>query len=611
MARDCGLRRSAPILPAIGLVLATALAFGAPSRPLTESRTIPPNAWMVFSVPDLPGAWTAFTTTPIYQDVVTLLDNPSIASLPFHRAFFDEKRRMEAELGFPINAQTLTAMVAGLDLVFLPPAEPNGPSLSVIQFRAADPERFGRLVKCIERQMEGAPSSDGSAIRRSDAARLTYKNVEIVSRIRDSHFALAQLGPALFAMGSHPNAVRALIDQGGKSEGLTATRRFRSAVGGLAEPASHGFLYLNTAPVARTAQTGRVPGLALSSLVRSLRDEVAVAADFRIERNAVRFESFAPFSEAAHDRLAAIYQHYPPGPLHSLTYVSSAPLVLVARNTLDGPALYESLRAMILAAHRAVGDPGQNPEQRLQTQEENFRETLGFGVREDLAPAVGPEAFVSLERISFDPLIPLPAFELVTGVQVRDRQRMDRVVAGFEGFFERQLRPNPTETTSPAVLQSALYQGRTIKWFAIPRAPQYALGYTPTEDFVLMGLGGDSIRRALDRADGRRKSFATGQLYAALRPFLHPEANEIVVVNVPGIVAVGREFARRLSKTTPNPAENAKRAELLLSRIGRITALGASTNGSDLGLHTRGALVLRPSEARSQSPKSPAAGKPK
>lgn len=591
-------RQSRTLLAAV-LTLATLAASGAPSpRTVSESRTIPSNVWMVFSVPDVPAAWKALTATPVYQDAVALLDNPVIANLPVYRQFLEEKRQMETELGFPITAATLAEMIAGFDYVSMPPFERGGPPLSVCTFRAADAPRFRRLIDYIELQMDTAPGSRTTATTKSDLVREQYKNVEIVSSSGGTGFAVAQLGPAYFAMGNRPQAIRVLIDQGQKGEGLTAHERFRSAVGGLVESAPHGFLYLNSSQAAPLLGRGGLPGLPFSTLVRDLRDEVAMAADFRIESNAIRFESFLPFADVARDRLAAIYRHYPPAPLRSFDYISSSPLVFMARNTFDGPALYESMRAMVLASIRAVIEPGQNPEQRLRLKEENFREQLGFGLRDDLAPAIGPEAFVSLERMSFDPFLPLPTLELVTGIQVRDAQRMERVIAGFEGFFGRQLGGLTGDTEPSAVLQAAAYQGKMIKWFAVPHMPQYAIGYTRTDSFVLVGLGGNSIKCALDRADGRQKSFAAGRLYTTLQPFLHKETNEVFVLNVSEMTAIGREFARRLPKNAPNQTDDSKRLDAVMTRMGRITALGASTAGSEAGLHTRGALVFRPSEAK-------------
>jgi hypothetical protein len=594
-------------LAAAGFVLTTLAAMAAPVPTLSEPRLIPSNAWMVLSVPDLPAAWKAFVATPIYQDAVALLDSPAVASWPVYRQFLDEKRRMETEVAFPINATSLAAMIAGFDFICLPPSDRNSPPLTVCTFHAADSPRFARLVEYIEGQMSAPRGPRAGVATRPDIAKEQYKNVEIISNTANSTFAMAQLGPEFWAMANHPNAIRALIDQSQRSDGLTVHPRFRTAIAGLGEPQPHGFLYLNSGQSGPSFPGGGLPGLPFSSLVRNLRSEVVMAAGFRIETDAIRFESFLPFADAARDRLAAIYQQYSPATLHSLDYVSSSPLVFMARNTLDGPTLYESVRAMVLASIRAVVERDESAERRLQFREENLREVLGFGLKEDLAPAIGPEAFVSLERVSFDPLLPLPTLDLAAGIQVRDQQRMAKVVTGFEDFFERQLSGLRRTTDTSTVFQSADYHGKTIKWFAVPRAPQYSVGYVRTDSFILMALGGDSLRRALDRADGRRKSFAAGPLYARLQPFLDKQANELLVLNVSDLVGVGREFVRRLSKNAPDQAGDAQRVETILTRIGRIVAFGASTAGNELGLHMRGAIVFRSAETK---PKAPVGKKP-
>lgn len=585
------------------LALATLAASGAPVRTFSEPRTIPSNAWMVFSVPDLPAAWKALAATPIYQDAVALIENPTVSTFPAYRQFLEQKQQMEAELGFPVNAATLTAIVAGFDFIYLPPAESKGQPFPVCLFRAADAPRFRRLVDYIERKMGTPRERRATPTTSPTVVRDKYKNVEIVSTPVGSGFAVAQLGPNHFAMANHPNAIRTIIDQGQKSNVLATRGPFRNAVGGLNESEPHGFLYLNSVEMISSLRRGGLPGLPLSGLVRSLRDQVVMAADFRIENNAIRFEAFLPFADAAEDRLAALYQHYPPSQLRSLDYISSAPLVLTARNTLDGPALYETIRDMVLRSIRAVVGPGQSPEQRLKLQEENFREQMGFALKDDLAPAIGPEAFLSLERISFDPLLPLPTLDLVAGIEVRDPKRMGKVVTGFEKFLEQHLDTGEQREQPAALFQSVGYQGKTIKWFILPRAQQYSIGYAQTDRFILVGLGGDSIKRAMDRIEGRRKAFRAGSLHASLQPFLHKETNEVFVLNVPKMVAVGREVARRLPKNTPDQENEIKRIETILARLRRIAALGASTAGSASGLHTRGALVFTPAQSKTKTSK--------
>jgi hypothetical protein len=579
------------------LALVASLALGAPARTLSDPRAIPADAGMVFSVPDLAGAWKALAASPIYQDTVTFLDTPAVTALPAYRRFLDRRKEMETELGYPLNAATLMEIIAGFDYVSLPPT-PRGPAASVCLFRVADPTRFRRIVGLIERRMGDAATSRtkasaaGTSAAVQTAVRTEYEGVKIVSAQTSSGLSIAEISPERFAMGNHAEAIRRLIDQCWKGEGLTSFSGFRSAVGGLQEQQPHGFLYFNSAR-SDSSQRGRLPALPLSSLVRGVRDPIVMAADFRIESGAVRFESFLPFADPAKDRLAATYRRYPPAVLRSLDYVSSSPVMVVAWNTLDGPALYEQMRGIVLAMLQAVVPVGQTPEQRLKLSEENLRDQVGFSLQDDLAPAIGPEVFVSLEQMNFDPLLALPLTDVVAGVQVRDSARMNKVVAGFENFFNRRARDAATSPTKPASLQTGAYQGKTVKWFAVPREPQVTIGYARTDSFTLIGLGGESIKHALDRIEGRRKAFSAGALHARLQPYLHSQANEILVLNVPKMAAVGREIASRLARSVSTRSEATKRAESLLSRIGKIEALAATMAGSQSGLQTRGALVFK------------------
>jgi len=591
---------------AAGLVLAASVALAAPARTLSDPRAIPADAGMVFSVPDLPGAWKAFAASPIYKDAAALLDSPAVAALPAYRQFLDRRKVMEAELGFPLNAATLTEIVAGFDYVLLPPT-PRAPAGSICLFRVADPARFRRIADLVERRMgDGASSrtknaSTATSAPAPKAVRTEYRGVKIASAPTSSGVSIAEISPDRFAMASRADAIRRVIDQCRKGDGLTTATAFRGAVEGLRDPQPHGFLYINSGQT-NSPQRTRLAALPLSNLVRDVRDPIVMAADFRIESGAVRFESFLPFADPAKNPLAATYRRYPPAALHSLDHVSSSPVMVVAWNTLDGPTLYEQMRGIVLALMQAVVPVGQTPEQRMKLSEENFREQVGFALRDDLAPAIGPEAFVSIERLNFDPLLALPQADVVAGVQVRDSGRMNKVVAGFENFFNRQARDAATSPTKPALLQTDAYQGKTVKWFAVPREPQVTIAYARTDSFTLIGLGGDSVKHALDRAAGRRKAFAAGTLNARLQPYLHSQTNEILILNVPKVVGVGREITRRLAKNASSRPETMKRAESVLARIGKIEVLGATTAGTPSGLHMLGALVFEAPPAPKNRP---------
>jgi len=565
---------------------------------LSDRRAIPPDAWLVFSIPDFPSAWKALAATPLYGDALDFLNSPAVADLPDYRLFMTRKRQIEAELGYQLTPDNLAEMLGGLDFVLLQPKK-GGPSPAAYIFRVTDAPRFRRLVDFIEERMEDA--AGGATSPTVTVKSLRYQGVEIVWTDFGSGFAVAELSPERFVMADSPETIRRIIDQVQKGEGLADHWRFRGAVGGLAQTEPHGFIYLDTRR-ARPKGEERGEHSPLSPVVRAMGRDLTLAADFLFEPEAIRFESFLPFAPPSKDKMAALYRHYPPGRLHSLDYISTSPLVFFARNTLDGPMVYDSLRAVVVNSLRTVAAGERNPEQILEMREENFRREMGFALRDDLAPAVGPEIFLSLEDIRFDPLVPLPFPDLVTGVQVRDSALMDKVVEGVRRYLERQLKAAAPAGAPPdrSPLQSAVYAGAMLTWFAVPRAPLYTIGYVRTSDFLLVGMGNDCLKRAIDRSAGRKGSFKDGRLYGRLRPYFHERCNGVFVLNVSEMAAVGREVAHRLKRGDPNEAAVAKRMEEVLRYIRRIEALGASSAGDENGLHTSGALIFKP---RPKAPK--------
>ncbi len=564
------------------LALAAGRAVPAASiRTFSDPRALPPEAVLVLSIPDLAEAWKALAATPIYGDVAALLNSPVPTGFSPLDLFLAEKRRMEAALGFPLDASTLPAIIWGIDFAFLPPPTRQGRSGAVFVFRVADAPRFRRLADYAIQRMAETAQRAGLRLEQSD-----YQQVRIVSTDAGIGMAAAELTPERFVLANHADAIRRIVDQCRKPAGLDSQARYRAAIGGLTEPRLHGFLYLNGPQ--------RIPGLWLLGVAPGGSIAMPLAVGARIEKEAIRLESFLPFGDPSRDPLSALYQAYPPARMRVLDAVSSAPIAFVARNTLDGPVLYDLLRAIALESIRAAAPPGRSPEQRLQLSEERFREQMGFALREDLAASIGPEVFISLDAAGFDPLQLLPSFDLAAGLQVRDDARMETVLRGFERFMEKQYGAGaPAARPAPAI-QTLSHQGRVIRSFAFPPAPFYSVAYGRSGNYLLAGLGTESVQQAMERLEGRQKSFYSGMLYAALAPYLHKECNDLIVIHVPKIVAVVREIVRRLPKADPAQVERMGQVQQWLNRLNRIAAIGASTAGTGAGLHTRGVILFTP-----------------
>ncbi|MCX8036274.1 MAG: DUF3352 domain-containing protein [Candidatus Sumerlaeia bacterium] len=575
------------------LLLGLAVCRAAPAasvRTFSDPRALPPEAVLVLSVPDLAGAWKALAAAPIYGDVAAILNSPVPTGFSPLDLFLAKKRRMEAALGFPLDASTLPAILWGIDFAFLPPPNRQGRSGAVFIFRVADPVRFRRLADYAIHRMAEVAQHAGLRLEQSD-----YQQVRILATDAGIGMAVAELTPERFVLANHADAIRRIVDQCRKPAALDSEVRYRAAIGGLTEPRLHGFLYLNSPQP--------IPGLWLLGVNPGGSSGIALAAGMRIEKEAIRLESFLPLGDPSRDPLSALYQAYPPARLRVLDAVSSAPMAVVARNTLDGPALYDLFRAMTLESFRAVAPPGRNPEQRLQMSEDSFRAQMGFALREDLAAAIGPEVFISLDTVGFDPLQLLPFFDLAAGIQVRDDARMETVLRGFERFMEKQYGAGaPVARPAPAI-QTLSYQGGMIRSFAFPPVPIFSIAYGRGGNYLLAGVGTESVQRAMDRLDGRQRSFYSGMLYAALAPYLHNQCNDLIVMDVRKVVAVAGNIIRRLPKADAAQIEQMGQVERWLSRLNRIAAIAASTAGTEAGLHTRGVVLFGPPLA-SPAPKT-------
>lgn len=573
----------------LSLVLSGHL-FAAETEPFSA---VPDDAWMVVSCPDLPAAWEALAQTSVCNSVSAYLNGKFGDAPPAWRELIRQRKLMESELGFPLDMDGLVHIFAAADVLLLPSGPDQKPD-SVVVLHAGDEKRARSLFHLIRQMMIDDVTSHGALSKA--VKRETIREVEIVWTQAGSGAAMAEIAPGRFAFSSHPDAIRRLLEPMPRQKRLSADATFQIAAAGLEEQEPHGFLFLNAEHFnAGLGSRGGVASFAVAGPFRALGPGVVLAASFHIEPDAIRFEMFLPYNDPDRDPLAAVYRHALPAKLHSLDYVSSSPLFLTARNTLDGVALYDSLRAIALKSIARMVPQGEKPDLRVEAAEDQFRKEMGFSIKDDLAPGVGPEVFFSLEQVRFDPLVPFPNFEMAAGVQILDSERIERVLTGFTEFLDRELRRAGVRPDTGDPVQSASYEGDMIRWFPVPNVPVYALAYARSGGFVLAGLGPESVRRAIDRAAGKAKSFSSGYLQARLRPYLHEAANEVFVLNIQELIGIGREIVRRFENSdNPKQAGEARFAAGILKPAESVIAVGASTAGRAKGLHTRGAFVFKP-----------------
>jgi hypothetical protein len=564
------------------------LAAAASAQTGGDRDPFPADTAVLLSIPNLQAAWKALSDTPLYKEAAAFAESPAITGLQGYREFMTEKRLLETEAGFALNAANLTQILEGFDLVSLA-SEGDQPLVAFI-FRVREADRFRRLYQAFGRHMgEGV----GPNRRPTTIQREKYRDIEIIASQAGLGTAIAELAPDRFVMGNCAMVVRRIVDQSRRREGLGAVPAFRAAIGGLGQESPHAFLYVGGRPGA-PSPFPRNPLPPIPGLVHTGREDFALAAYFRIEPDAIRMEAFTPFIRPDRDPLAVLYREQPPGKLRCLDFVSSAPLLFTARNTFDGLAFYRTVRGFIFGSMLQTSFSERESEESIRASEADFRRSLGFDLREDLAPAIGPEAFLDIESVTFDPLAPLPVFELIAGVQVRDAARLERVLAGLEQFLARQPSADKERERTRAMPREE-YRGKTITWYTFPRAPMYTFAYARVDDFFLVGLGRESVRRAIDRAEKRAEPYPGSDLEGRLQPYLHAQANELLVVNLVKAGEAARDLLNRLTRGDPRQAESARRADEFLKRATRLSVVGFSTAGDDTGIHTRGALVFRAS----------------
>jgi hypothetical protein len=184
--------------------------------------------------------------------------------------------------------------------------------------------------------------------------------------------------------------------------------------------------------------------------------------------------------------------------------------------------------------------------------------SLGMSVRNDIAPALGPEALFSLNSLTLNPMVLFTrqptdvSADLLLGVQIRDEAKAGALMKTIEDRLSQQLAPlmamNAAPAAAPApaseVFKAEMYNGVELRTVQLPMLAGWSPGYAFHGNFLLIGTTTANLKAAIDRKGGTKPSAASNAQLAGLRSqFGHSAANGVALLNTGALVAKIREIA--------------------------------------------------------------------
>ncbi|MDX2177534.1 MAG: hypothetical protein SF028_13800 [Candidatus Sumerlaeia bacterium] len=544
-------------------ILAAAPAFAA-AQSLAVPQHVPADAVAVVSINDTNTMWGNLAKSPLVGPVKELFALPALQEGMGELA--GALAEAEAELGFPVNADTMLGdKVTGVDVYMLPTSDgATVPSIvKVLKFKSADDaEAIAELVV--------AELGDGA----TDATTAEVGGATVHS-FPTSEFHIAVNGDLIVA-GTTAEAVGAAITSDGKAA-ILESPEFARAMGQLAERPHQMWVY-GAGDQLVDALGAVVPPDAASGLNSMKGQTIAMVGDF--QSDFVKLTSFTPkenFTGAQQVSAANASSN----DLKAAAYLPGNSLLSFTMNYLSAKEHWD---ATIADAQKA-GPEAQMGLGMIQGSLQGSEQSLGFSVFDELFPALGSNMGVSINKLAFNPTIQPPIdVDLTLAAQAKDAAKLQEILGKLEASVNAALKEQLMATgMAPGDDFSAFIgkesSGQKLRVFKAPEGFDAQVPVTPaytlTDDgFLVFGLSEKGVTDALARATGGGETATTSASFQRAQQLFDTNRNSVTAVNLSAISDTGTNLMLVFGATQPPDAQAAINSTLkVLKAMGSVYAV--------------------------------------
>ncbi|MBN1868945.1 hypothetical protein JW916_16850 [Candidatus Sumerlaeota bacterium] len=447
---------------------------------------IPPDAFLVVSVPRADGAWRAFESMRIVKAAETLLHQQT-AGADLAAGALDQE--IASRLGFTLDGQTLFGGILSATELALLPRRSGRPEIGFLWLgRVRDAVRLRQVLDVFEAEIVRRSASESNPVTRATESIGDCRVVILTDPTTSIGYFLN--GPqAVWAFSNDPkalrNAARALesapeaterpssssaedtADRAHLQPALEVMKGLRDSGGG---DDFHVRFYIAPPRIddwrMREGQSGFEPdGMGVSGidpLLNRFRSQGATGGGLRFGPEAIEVQSLTLFAPNESSLSADLYRSTPAmKELPDLRYMAADALILGGNNLLDMPRLRGYLLVAVdgwASALPPVHRPGLN-DASAQARErlESLRTTLSDP---DLLSELGPEWFFALNDFEFLGPGKFPRVDFLIGFRTRDaartRDRMTRIEDGLTQAASDWARERLTTAPLSAPTQTVL-----------------------------------------------------------------------------------------------------------------------------------------------------------
>ncbi|MGB9691293.1 MAG: hypothetical protein ACPL7D_03915 [Candidatus Sumerlaeaceae bacterium] len=504
----------------LGLTLALVAAAGLASAKVVAPKIVPAKATSVVSIPDtkaMVDACQANPLAPMVQKIVAAAggkDKLAVVS--------DLLPQIEKELGFPINSQSMAAMINGIDIFMTQNPDEDKPGGGVVA-KLGEKDKFRRFLayweKAAIKAAKEAQSQDESSTSTEERAFIT---TDTIAGVLAKHFTAAngmdvyyaEIENYLLVATSKPLFAGMVERAKGKnaSGGLDAATDFDKVEKALA---THpGVLYMYQNPRAALASsTKKTDGLSkLAKLMEDLTPVAMSGSVVQVTPKSIHTYKYAPFAEGTENNLLRklLERASNNGKIAVLDFAPEQCMLVGATNAFDAFFVYDILREAV----QSLG--GGTKEADLDKQLKDLEPILGFSVKDDLLPAMGKNVGFLVNALNISDIVSADAALVI---EVRDKDKMQKVLTVAERQISDSLNKRMTppadqaKTAAPAIAFKTVKEGDlSIRYLEILPLPTITPGYAMVGDYLIIATTKESIQRLVAVKAGKEKGLLSSSV---------------------------------------------------------------------------------------------------
>lgn len=552
---------------AAALALLGGLALNARAADLAAAeKFIPQDSMLVFSIPDLPAAYGIFKQTPMYPAIQAFMELEKVKSNPDFQQFLLDRKTAEAELGIPLDVESLCgSLIRGATVaVNMQQENPDEAELAIaVVFKdAATAEKIlAQFEKEAKKNAEEKPAEAGAATPQPQAAaqavtRQKIAGTDVLVIPADGLWACAK-GETLLIASNAGRMEKAL--NAGASAPITRKPVIGKAIEALNPTGpTHWFVYANYSAFLEAAAKSDPQAAATLDQMKGMIGGLEMVAIGQLAVDHLSTQIYAP-NPGSDPYLAQMAKLYPPADYKIRAFTPDSALVGFSSNQFDGASAFDKLMETLMKLSGAAAGAGQDAEaarqmmrQQLDQSLKQFETMMGFSLRDDLFAAIGPELAATFDTFQFNMLGGgAPVVELTIACQIRDRAKLDKVLAGLEKTLTEQLplllaggMQQQPGMAPPAVTLKPFAEGSAAgKVLEMPQLMGYTPGWVLAGNYVIFGSTRESLARAARSFEGGAAAYTASPKYAKARAYLPAKMHSEAVVNVRSTLDIVGNFA--------------------------------------------------------------------